>query len=180
MGAIQLDRALAIEGWMAPVELAWLANVAKLSDKIIEIGSYKGRSTRVLCDNARGRVTACDPWEGPYITDRESVLFDQAKSWAAFQRNLHDVNNLRIFRGTFDQFIKQNTETDFDFVFIDGDHRYDTVIRDIKNGLAILKEGGILAGHDYGHEDWPGVKKAVDELFPQREVIKTIWWIQKS
>lgn len=180
MGAIQLDRALAIEGWMAPTELAWLARNAQISKKILEIGSYKGRSTRVLCDNTQGHVIACDPWMGPYITNNDKVLFDQSKAWPEFQRNLSDVRNLTIFRGTFDQYIANNPEKDFDFIFIDGDHRYEAVKNDIENALNILKSGGILSGHDYTHPDWPGVKQAVDERFPQREVLKTIWWIQKS
>ncbi len=179
MGDILLDRALAIDGWMSPVELEFLGKIAQSKDKIIEIGSYKGRSTRALCDNARGIVIAVDPWAGPYITDKESVLFDQAKSWDEFQRNLADVPNLTIFRGYFEEFCKQNTDTDFDFIFIDGDHRYDSVIRDIYASLKLLRRGGILAGHDYTHPDWPGVKRAVDELFPKAEIIKSIWWTQK-
>jgi predicted O-methyltransferase YrrM len=179
MGDIQLDKATAIKGWMSLIELDWLARVAHCSDKILEIGSYKGRSTRALCDNAKGTVTAVDPWAGPYITNRGTVLFDQIESWNEFQRNLADVPNLTIFRGYFEEFCNQDTDTDFDFIFIDGDHRYDSVIRDIYGSLKLLKSGGILAGHDYTHQDWPGVKRAVDELFPNRELVDSIWWTQK-
>ncbi len=179
MGAIQLDRALAIDGWMAPAELAWLARTASISKNILEVGSYKGRSTRALCDNTTGRVTAVDPWQGPYITDKERVLFDQAKSWPEFQHNLFGVKNLTTFKGTFSEFGKINKDI-FDFIFIDGDHRYNAVIHDIELALTMLKPNGVLSGHDYNHADWPGVKKAVNEKFPGREVIKTIWWTLKS
>src|SRR5262245_42246367 len=117
MGAIFLERALAIEGWMAPRELFWLAEIAQNSDNIIEIGSYKGRSTRALCDNARGKVTAVDPWSGPYIRENGKMLFDQSVSWPEFQRNLDDVDNLTIFRGTFEHFSKINTNKNYDFIF---------------------------------------------------------------
>lgn len=180
MGAVYLDRALAIDGWMAPRELEWLANIARLSSKIIEVGSYKGRSTRVLCDNTYGHVTAIDPWDGPYITDKGKVLFDQAVAWPEFQANLADADNLTAFRGTFADFALINKDTDYDFIFIDGDHRFEHVVHDINLGLTILKDGGILAGHDYTHEDWPAVRRVVDAKFPHRETLNSIWWITKS
>lgn len=47
-----------------------------------------------------------------------------------------------------------------DFVYIDGNHSYDSVREDIGLYYPKLKEGGLLAGHDYDYLD---VKKAVDE-----------------
>ncbi len=44
----------------------------------------------------------------------------------------------------------------------------------------LLKPGGIIAGHDYDHPLYPGVKAAVDELLPRAcclgDVESTIWW----
>jgi hypothetical protein len=51
-----------------------------------------------------------------------------------------------------------------DFVFIDGDHRYEGVARDIAAWLPKVKPGGWLMGHDYGNKPDGGVKRAVDEL----------------
>lgn len=177
MGDIRLERALAIKGWMSPIELKWLAKTATQSEKILEIGSFHGRSTRALCDNAKGHVTAVDPWNGPYIMDNGNTLFDQSKSWPEFQRNLADVKNLTIFRGYFGDFSNQNKEK-FDFIFIDGDHRYGSVMHDIAKAVLMLESGGILAGHDYTHKDWPGVKKAVDEVLPGKELVDSIWTIK--
>jgi len=52
----------------------------------------------------------------------------------------------------------------FDLVFIDADHRYEAVQDDINAWLPLVKKGGFLTGHDYGHKSFPGVKKAVDEM----------------
>lgn len=179
MGDIRLERALAIEGWMSPVELRWLAENAQNCNKILEVGSYKGRSTRALCDNCPGTVTAVDPWSGPYITDKGSVLFDQSKAWKDFQINLEGCSNLIIVRKYFSDYLRIYNINDYDLVFLDGDHRYNKVLHDIAEGMRILKPGGILAGHDYTHPDWPGVKKAVDEILPERKLVSSIWWIQK-
>jgi predicted O-methyltransferase YrrM len=50
-----------------------------------------------------------------------------------------------------------------DFVFIDADHEYDSVVKDINAWLPKIKQGGIISGHDYFNPC--GVKKAVDEKF---------------
>jgi predicted O-methyltransferase YrrM len=67
-----------------------------------------------------------------------------------------------------------------DMVFIDGDHRYETVVKDIKKAYELLKSGGLICGHDYNHPQWPGVKKAVDELVGPVGVEHTIWHAIKS
>lgn len=62
-----------------------------------------------------------------------------------------------------------------DFCFIDADHNYEGVKRDILAWLPKIKKGGIIAGHDYGNERYPGVKQAVDELL-KAEKVSTMSW----
>ncbi len=54
-----------------------------------------------------------------------------------------------------------------DFVYVDGDHSYDGVIRDLDTWFTKIKVGGLFAGHDYdGAGDRQGrfgVKRAVDD-----------------
>jgi hypothetical protein len=63
-----------------------------------------------------------------------------------------------------------------DMVFIDGDHGYEAVMRDLEVWLPLLGGVGLLCGHDYGV--WEGVARAVDERLPQRSVVSggTIWF----
>ena len=44
----------------------------------------------------------------------------------------------------------QYADNSLDFVFIDGDHRYEPVKNDILAWLPKMKIGSILSGHDYG------------------------------
>jgi hypothetical protein len=66
-------------------------------------------------------------------------------------------------------------------MFLDGDHEYEAVVADIKAWLP--KARRLLCGHDYGHPDYPGVARAVDELFADRVVLAdpgtlhTIWTV---
>lgn len=52
---------------------------------------------------------------------------------------------------------------EFDFVYVDGAHDYDSVIRDIATWWPRVREGGIFAGHDYDDEH-KGVRDAVDHF----------------
>lgn len=52
-----------------------------------------------------------------------------------------------------------------DFAFVDADHSYEAVLRDIKVWRTNVKPGGLLCGHDYGmwEDRGFGVRRAVDE-----------------
>lgn len=58
----------------------------------------------------------------------------------------------------------------FDFVFIDASHKYELTKADIRLWYNKVKEGGILAGHDYNDNEGIEVKMAVDEVIP-KEII---------
>lgn len=59
-----------------------------------------------------------------------------------------------------------------DFVFIDADHSYGAVRRDIAMWETAIRSGGFISGHDYDHPSYPdfGVTKAVDEKYRDRSI----------
>lgn len=178
--SIDISKALTIHGWMSENELNWLATIASQSKKIVEFGSHHGRSTRVLADNTDGIVYAVDPWGGPYLTDSGAHVIDvDTYVLPHFKNNLRDhidsgkVKPCRMYSSMF------NECDDADFVFIDGDHRYKTVIEDIEKVLSITTRPAVISGHDYGHPLWPGVKQAVDKYFGPVSVVDTIWHLVK-
>jgi predicted O-methyltransferase YrrM len=185
-----LDRALTIDGWMSGLELEWLAQTAKDKKVIIEVGSFKGRSTRALADNTNGTIYAVDLWDGarqlyevynPNSTDEALVHYivmhqngtDQTQK--EFESNLSNhilSGRVIIVRDVFTNMYVHNP----DFIFIDAIHEYQALKDDVAHALRMMKSG-ILSGHDY-HSSWPGVIQAVDELFPDRELAGSIWYTQ--
>ena len=51
-----------------------------------------------------------------------------------------------------------------DLVYIDGDHEYPSVIRDLNNYGKLLKRGGYLLAHDCKNPGLPGVNQALSEF----------------
>ena len=71
----------------------------------------------------------------------------------------------------------------FDLVFVDADHTYDAVVRDLRAWAPKVRPGGIFAGHDYGWE-FPGVVRAVQEFalatgWRLQTSASNVWWFYK-
>lgn len=185
-GDIDISRALAIDGWMSERELTWLAQQAReISSSrassggavFVEIGTWKGRSARAIGDNL------CD---GSYLWcidayDTRSDLIESATRgdvvWSEAQSNLRDlIERERVLTRRFDSgFAAKSLEhagIKPDFVFIDGSHDYESVRDDIRAWLPLLREHGVLCGHDYGV--YPGVGQAVREAFGNGNGFKTV------
>jgi predicted O-methyltransferase YrrM len=169
-------RASTIGGWMSEGELIWLATQASQRKLIVEFGSLHGRSTRAMADNNKGVIWAVDPWKGDYFQEDGTQLKMTTYVMPYFLENLKDhiatqhVIPVRQFSYLF------SLDWPVDMVFIDGDHRLDTVVRDIKKAYELLRPGGLICGHDYNHPMWPGVKQAVDELvIGPIQITETIW-----
>jgi len=77
-------------------------------------------------------------------------------------------------------FMRRSFGVIFDFVFIDADHSYEGVRDDIEAWRPLVKPGGLLCGHDYGHPRIGEVKRAVDEAFgSQAELGGDMCWFVK-
>ena len=66
----------------------------------------------------------------------------------------------------------------FDFIFIDGDHRFEAVKADTEAALEFLQAGGgTLVWHDYyeGAPAWVGVKRYLDSLALEIEQVEDTW-----
>lgn len=178
--AIDITRALAIEGFMSEQELVWLAIEAAKHKLIVEIGSYLGRSTRALLDHTDGMVYAFDDWKGPrdiYLSKEERLEIPN-KFFENLKDHIADLSGkLCTFPGEVEETyvlrgIQQLTP---DMIFIDGEHEYSSVKRDIEFWKSRIQKGGLLCGHD---ANWDSVSQAVRESLGEVEIVDstTIWF----
>lgn len=149
--------------------------VKKMPDgsRLVEIGTYKGQSFSYLVVEAinSGKkfdiigIDAC-PWE-----DVEPEFNNNLKPLEGHFRTMFGGDS-------FDR-AKDFEDGTIDFVFIDANHTYEFVSKDIAAYLPKMKKGSIMSGHDY-NEHHPGVIQAVNEAFTNVNYIKEedVWWVQ--
>ncbi len=71
--------------------------------------------------------------------------------------------NINIIKGDSNKILKEISLDKFDFVFLDGGHKYETVLLDLKYLTKVIKNNGVILCDDYNLTYAPGVKKAIDE-----------------
>ena len=71
--------------------------------------------------------------------------------------------NINIIKGHSNQILKQISLDKFDYVFLDGGHKYETVKDDLELLTKVINNSGIILCDDYDLTYAPGVKKAIDE-----------------
>lgn len=76
--------------------------------------------------------------------------------------------NVNIIKGDSNQLLKNIDLEKFDYVFLDGGHKYETVRNDLENLTPVIKNGGIILCDDYDLSYAPGVKRAIDEYIIKR------------
>jgi hypothetical protein len=162
-------RGWTIEGWMSEPQLAWLSEQAGRMASVIEIGSWKGLSTSVLLAACDGPVHAVDHFLG---AGGDDPLAKAEDIYGIFMRNVGDAPNLVLHRMSSEAAAPLLPEVDM--VFIDADHGYDWIRRDIELWLPHARR--LICGHDFTPE-WPGVVKAVSEAFRDYSVSNGIWWV---
>lgn len=117
-----------------------------------EVGVFNGASALYLLQNAK---------------NIELHLVDNFKNSSIF----HALTYLRDY---YDRIIIHPADSEvaayhfpnsfFDFIFLDADHSFEGLTNDLKLYDPLLRDGGIIAGHDYSHPKYK-VKKAVDSFY---------------
>lgn len=173
---LDISRALKVKGWMTSEELRWLANAAQGCQRILELGSYLGRSTRALLDNSDAYLWCVDTWNSRIF----KKTYSTGHHYNAFLKGIADARDrVTVLKMTTREAVKCMPVEPFDLVFIDADHTYKWVKHDILNFAPLLRLGGILSGHDY-FSSAPGLMRAVDELIGKGKfaLVHHIWWVK--
>lgn len=181
---MNLKRAFETEGWLTEAEAEYLAKIssrwndAPFIANIIEVGSWKGRSTCALASSSNVRVWAVDTWQGS--PEHQSELSKHPALWL-YEEFLKNVEGLPIIpimlTSVLAAKLMERAAIQPDIVFIDANHDYESVKADILAWQPLLSSGGILCGHDYDPPNWLGVKQAVDKFVPKFRIVPgtTLW-----
>lgn len=154
----------------------------------VEVGVWQGDNAEKLLANNRDLfLFLVDQWKADdplYVKskDGKSKLnqkdFDHAMDMT-LKRLKPYKDRYILIRKSSEKACRSFTEKEqFDFVFIDANHIYEAVKKDIEIWYPLVKTGGYICGHDYGV--YAGVKKAVNEKFDNVEIgVDYTWFVKK-
>ncbi len=137
-----------------------------------EVGVWRGDTTNALLRAFPDlRLYAVDPWElgDPKNTTRCRVPEEHMRR--AREKFFADTQwvgeRLIAFHQTSLAGAARIFDSELDFAFIDGDHRYEAVRDDLHAWWPKIRVGGVLTGHDYRHAPRGrfGVIQAVNEFY---------------
>ena len=144
----------------------WTHYLNELKDKpnlrFLEIGSFQGRSTVWLLKNIltsdSSAITCIDTFEGS-IEHTLHFQNDIKNLFDIFSHNISKFKNkVNIIKDKSQDALKKMNEQ-YDFIYVDGDHKASSVIEDAILSFPLLKKGGIMIFDDYL---WFQMKKFID------------------
>ena len=166
-----------------------LNHIKKFKPKnFLEIGVFHGVTSRNVCEllfylhGDKFTFTGIDLFD-----DDKEVLKDEIAPKTIFSNPLKNVyfkyiirldpysylsvikllkkfkENINIIKGNSNSVLKEIDKDKFDYVFLDGGHKYETVRNDLENLNQVINKRGIILCDDYDLPYAPGVKKAINE-----------------
>ncbi len=160
-------------------EFGWFVHRFYQQGTGVEVGTQHGVFAKQIAKGWCGNIYCVDLWP-------DEEIFEVAQS------NM-DGPRFKLFRGDSVETAAQFVDGGFDWVYIDADHHYENVKRDIEAWYPKVRAGGIVAGHDYVDYLDMGVIQAVNEFAaehgyevglttedpPWNGVQFPTWWFQK-
>lgn len=125
----------------------------------VEVGVERARFSLEIAQYCKS-LYCVDPYQ-KYKGYRDHVSQERLDEFLnEARRRMRDYDCVFIRKFSVDAARDFASET-FDFVYIDANHEYDEVVKDIAEWSRTVKKGGIVAGHDY---NLSGVKKALEGI----------------
>lgn len=185
-----------------------VAEAPVTGDHFVEIGVLFGRSALFMAETIRtsGKSIVFDAidkmtdearpqWRQEFASMAQALPSEAARVAAreVLERatGLADISKWYARETGLDKYINFHAESgqdrsrayktgDLGFVFIDSDHSYTDTKELLQAYWPRVRTGGVLAGHDYNHGEWPEVVRVVDELFYNQFKLSGGSWIVRK
>ena len=152
-----LDLSENLSGHLRRREVQLLAALpfVRFPGDILEIGSFKGKSTIILAKSAAAagleKIHACDPLSLSCETDPSDATEDELPS--IFYGNLkkYNVNEIVEFHQMKSGKLAESWNNPLKILWIDGDHTFNGVMSDFTLFKPYLTPGSIVCFHDVLH-----------------------------
>lgn len=146
--------------WFSRHASMWKALLGRLRpEKILEIGSFEGRSTTFIIDDCSQHnpvdIYCVDTWHGG--VEHAGIDFDAVKT--RFNNNIKLSRSRAKYKVDVHDIVADSVEglsrlvveghRDFDLIYIDGSHLAPDVFFDAAMAFQLCKVGGVIAFDDY-------------------------------
>jgi precorrin-6B methylase 2 len=146
----------------------YVSQFIKPGDIGVEIGVQTGSfSYHVLLQKNPSKLYLIDPWIYGIQKDVDKEEWTpeiqnmRDRQYEYVCKLFHPYENVEIIRLRSEEAFEMFEDEYFDYVYIDGEHSYEAVTRDLNNYFPKVKIGGYLIGDDYG---WTGIAPAVQDF----------------
>jgi len=143
-----------------------------------EIGVNRGNFSKLILKIVKPKkLYLIDPW-----THFSGVKQNEAKSDENYNKTLKRVKNeiesgqVILKKGSSLDVLTEFEDNFFDWIYVDGDHRYEFVKKDLELSYSKVKKNGFITGDDYNNQWGPmkkQVAKAVDE-FINKDIVEVV------
>lgn len=144
--------------------------------KILEIGIFRGDFFNFIFNNCNPqKLDGVDIFSGITCSGDENgnnvINYDIGLSFIELIEKYKNYSNIKLHKSDSVSYLNSVEDEYYDIIYIDGDHSYNGVKRDLEVAFKKIKNKGFIMGHDYemnyakalNHYQF-GVEKAVDEF----------------
>lgn len=148
-----------LEHWHSRMALPTILNELGLNKLGVEVGTQRGVFAAHILSQWPGSLTVVDPWRhipGYQDTGNVSDMAQENIRLEALAR-LDEAGRGRWLEMRMPSLLaatRHGPQANFDFVYLDAMHDYDSVKADINSWWPHVRSGGILAGHDFIVDGW--------------------------
>lgn len=149
--------------------------------RIVEIGSFKGKSTICMAlalklSGKKDKVVAIDP----HINTKDPEIvpaYEEGSSYDAFLSNVSrfELNEWVEPIKSASEAVAKSWNQQIRLFFVDGSHRYEDVLMDLRLWEPLVNVGGVIILHDTKPGgQFPGVQQAMNEYLGSSKRFKEL------
>jgi hypothetical protein len=146
-----------------------------------ELGVGRGKFSKLILDTAKPTLHYCVDLWGPIATNVQGTYFTDQETWDERYRDIQAEfkdYNVQFVRDMTYNFPNHCEEKTLDWAYIDGDHTYNGCMKDLQAIKNLIKDDGMILGHDYRpawrkRPDW-GVVESVNDFVKENSYYLTV------
>ena len=141
------------------MEMIWYVRHRCKAEVWCEIGSYIGESALIIGSFPFVKKIHC---VDKFDVEERKRQFDARIEHLRYKVEVHACRS--------EDFYEKIPKGSLDVVYIDGDHSYETTMKDLNFAFEAVRDGGFICGHDYVIPEHKGVFKAVNEFVLEKNL----------